>query len=83
MATRARGHFLALRAEASQFCSAEDTTAVMAFDGVIFLNGPLKIHQLKDCDGMEMLGPTSFHMLGVTSTNVSDLANKIFIAGLI
>ena len=69
-------------AEASQFRSAEDATAAMAFDGIMFLNGPLKIRRPKDYGGMEMPGPAGFHVPGVVSTNVPDSANKIFVGGL-
>ncbi|KAI9509119.1 hypothetical protein F5148DRAFT_1189848 [Russula earlei] len=65
-----------------EFRSAEDATAAMAFDGIMFLNGPLKIRRPKDYGGMEMSGPTSFHVPGVVSTNVPDSANKIFVGGL-
>jgi splicing factor U2AF 65 kDa subunit len=54
----------------------------MAFDGIMFLNGPLKIRRPKDYGGMEMPGPTGFHVPGVVSTNVPDSANKIFVGGL-
>ena len=65
-----------------QFRSAEDATAAMAFDGIMFLNGPLKIRRPKDYGGMEMSGPVGFHVPGVVSTNVPDSANKIFVGGL-
>jgi splicing factor U2AF subunit len=70
------------RSEASKFRSAEDATAAMAFDGIMFLNGPLKIRRPKDYGGMEMSGPASFHVPGVVSTNVPDSANKVFVGGL-
>jgi splicing factor U2AF subunit len=54
----------------------------MAFDGIMFLNGPLKIRRPKDYGGMEMSGPVSFHVPGVVSTNVPDSANKVFVGGL-
>ncbi|KAN0109653.1 hypothetical protein V8E52_009090 [Russula decolorans] len=65
-----------------EFRSAEDATAAMAFDGIMFLNGPLKIRRPKDYGGMEMSGPASFHVPGVVSTNVPDSANKVFVGGL-
>ena len=65
-----------------QFRSAEDATAAMAFDGIMFLNGPLKIRRPKDYGGMEMTGPIGFHVPGVVSTNVPDSANKVFVGGL-
>jgi splicing factor U2AF subunit len=71
-----------LGVEVLQFRSAEDATAAMAFDGIMFLNGPLKIRRPKDYGGMEMSGPASFHVPGVVSTNVPDSANKVFVGGL-
>ncbi|KAH9034616.1 hypothetical protein EDB85DRAFT_1889742 [Lactarius pseudohatsudake] len=65
-----------------EFRSAEDATAAMAFDGIMFLNGPLKIRRPKDYGGMEMTGPVGFHVPGVVSTNVPDSANKVFVGGL-
>lgn len=53
----------------------------MAFDGIIFLNGPLKIRRPKDYGGPESVGP-SMHVPGVVSTNVPDSINKIFVGGL-
>jgi len=64
-----------------EFRSAEDATAAMAFDGIIFVNGPLKIRRPKDYGGIDMSGP-NFHVPGVVSTNVPDSANKIFVGGL-
>ncbi|EIW58653.1 uncharacterized protein TRAVEDRAFT_37512 [Trametes versicolor FP-101664 SS1] len=63
-----------------EFRSAEDATAAMAFDGIIFLNGPLKIRRPKDYGGPDMLA--NMHVPGVVSTNVPDSANKIFVGGL-
>jgi len=55
----------------------------MAFDGIIFLNGPLKIRRPKDYGGIDMsITAPSFHVPGVVSTNVPDSANKIFVGGL-
>jgi len=65
-----------------EFRSAEDATAAMAFDGIMFLNGPLKIRRPKDYGGMELSGPIGFHVPGVVSTNVPDSANKVFVGGL-
>jgi hypothetical protein len=65
----------------SQFRSAEDATAAMAFDGIIFINGPLKIRRPKDYGGIDMSAP-SVHVPGVVSTNVPDSINKIFVGGL-
>ena len=51
----------------------------MAFDGIIFLNGPLKIRRPKDYGGPEM---STSHVPGVVSTNVPDSINKVFVGGL-
>lgn len=64
-----------------EFRSAEDATAAMAFDGIIFINGPLKIRRPKDYGGVEITTP-SVHVPGVVSTNVPDSINKIFVGGL-
>lgn len=64
-----------------EFRSAEDATAAMAFDGIIFLNGPLKIRRPKDYGGIDMSAP-AYIVPGVVSTNVPDSANKIFVGGL-
>ena len=53
----------------------------MAFDGIIFLNGPLKIRRPKDYGGPDATGP-NMHVPGVVSTNVPDSINKIFVGGL-
>ena len=53
----------------------------MAFDGIIFINGPLKIRRPKDYGGMEMASP-GVHVPGVVSTNVPDSINKVFVGGL-
>lgn len=53
----------------------------MAFDGIIFVNGPLKIRRPKDYGGPDPMGP-SIHVPGVVSTNVPDSINKIFVGGL-
>ncbi len=65
----------------SQFRSAEDATAAMAFDGIIFINGPLKIRRPKDYGGETIASP-GVHVPGVVSTNVPDSINKIFVGGL-
>lgn len=54
----------------------------MAFDGIIFVNGPLKIRRPKDYGGIDMSGAPSVHVPGVVSTNVPDSINKIFVGGL-
>lgn len=64
-----------------EFRSAEDATAAMAFDGIIFLNGPLKIRRPKDYGGEPVQAP-AVHVPGVISTNVPDSINKVFIGGL-
>ena len=64
-----------------QFRSAEDATAAMAFDGIIFINGPLKIRRPKDYGGPEFIGPST-HVPGIVSTNVPDSINKIFVGAL-
>lgn len=53
----------------------------MAFDGIIFINGPLKIRRPKDYGGPEIIAPST-HVPGVVSTNVPDSINKIFVGGL-
>ncbi|PPQ63301.1 hypothetical protein CVT24_006746 [Panaeolus cyanescens] len=63
-----------------EFRSAEDATAAMAFDGIIFINGPLKIRRPKDYGG-EISSP-GVHVPGVVSTNVPDSINKVFVGGL-
>ncbi len=60
--------------------SAEDATAAMAFDGIIFINGPLKIRRPKDYGGIEIASP-GVHVPGVVSTNVLDSFNKVFVGG--
>lgn len=64
-----------------EFRSAEDATAAMAFDGIIFINGPLKIRRPKDYGGIESVGPST-HVPGIVSTNVPDSINKIFVGAL-
>jgi splicing factor U2AF subunit len=54
----------------------------MAFDGIIFINGPLKIRRPKDYGGMDMSGSPGVHVPGVVSTNVPDTINKVFVGGL-
>ncbi|KAF9266914.1 hypothetical protein L218DRAFT_896143 [Marasmius fiardii PR-910] len=64
-----------------EFRSAEDATSAMAFDGIIFINGPLKIRRPKDYGGDAIAQP-NVHVPGVVSTNVPDSVNKIFVGGL-
>jgi hypothetical protein len=54
----------------------------MAFDGIIFINGPLKIRRPKDYGGVDLSAPPGVHVPGVVSTNVPDSENKIFVGGL-
>jgi splicing factor U2AF subunit len=54
----------------------------MAFDGIIFQNGPLKIRRPKDYSGSDLSAPSGMHVPGVVSTNVPDSINKIFVGGL-
>ena len=54
----------------------------MAFDGVIFVNGPLKIRRPKDYGGEAMMGSPGIHVPGAVSTNVPDSINKVFVGGL-
>ena len=51
----------------------------MGLDGVMFINGPLKIRRPKDYLGGEFTG---MQVPGVVSTNVPDSINKIFVGGL-
>lgn len=53
----------------------------MAFDGIIFQSGPLKIRRPKDYAGSDM-APSGVHVPGVVSTIVPDSVNKIFVGGL-
>jgi splicing factor U2AF 65 kDa subunit len=53
----------------------------MAFDGIIFLNGPLKIRRPKDYGG-EPIAQPAVQVPGVVSTNVPDSINKVFVGGL-
>ncbi|KAJ3790431.1 hypothetical protein GGU11DRAFT_830824 [Lentinula aff. detonsa] len=66
-----------------EFRSAEDATSAMAFDGIIFINGPLKIRRPKDYGGAEIPAAAPVvHVPGVVSTNVPDSINKVFVGGL-
>lgn len=65
-----------------EFRSAEDATAAMGFDGIIFINGPLKIRRPKDYGGVEITATQGVHVPGAVSTNVPDSVNKIFVGGL-
>ena len=53
----------------------------MALDGIIFINGPLKIRRPKDYGGPEMI-QASVHIPGVVSTDVPDSINTVFVGGL-
>ncbi|KAG6890092.1 hypothetical protein C0995_012041 [Termitomyces sp. Mi166 len=65
-----------------EFRSAEDATAAMAFDGIIFINGPLKIRRPKDYGGEMAPASPGVHVPGIVSTNVPDSINKVFVGGL-
>ncbi|KZV92384.1 hypothetical protein EXIGLDRAFT_614425 [Exidia glandulosa HHB12029] len=65
-----------------EFRSADDATAAMAFDGIIFMSGPLRIRRPKDYMGNEYSAPSALHVPGVVSTNVPDSIHKIFVGGL-
>ncbi|KAG5731470.1 Splicing factor U2AF 50 kDa subunit [Termitomyces sp. T112] len=65
-----------------EFRSAEDATAAMAFDGIIFINGPLKIRRPKDYGGEMTTVSPGVHVPGIVSTNVPDSINKVFVGGL-
>ncbi|KAF8518975.1 hypothetical protein BU17DRAFT_76009 [Hysterangium stoloniferum] len=65
-----------------EFRSAEDATAAIAFDGIMFLSVPLKIRRPKDYAGSDLSAPSGMHVPGVVSTNVPDSINKIFVGGL-
>ena len=54
----------------------------MAFDGIIFINGPLKIRRPKDYGGIDLSGGSGVHVPGIVSTNVPDSINKVFVGGL-
>ena len=54
----------------------------MAFDGIHFISGPLKIRRPKDYGGIDLSAPAGVHVPGVVSTNVPDSINKIFVGGL-
>jgi len=51
----------------------------MAFDGIVFINGPLEIRRPRDYGG-EIAAP-SVHVTGVVSTNVPDSINKVYVGG--
>lgn len=53
----------------------------MAFDGIMFVNGPLKIRRPKDYGG-DMGASMGAYVPGIVSTNVPDSINKIFVGGL-
>jgi len=53
----------------------------MAFDGIIFLSGPLKIRRPKDYGGDTIASP-GVHVPGAVSTNVPDSIHKVFVGGL-
>jgi splicing factor U2AF 65 kDa subunit len=65
-----------------QFRSIDETTAAMAFDGIVFQNQSLKIRRPRDYQVMSGGNEPSGHVPGVVSTVVSDSPFKIFIGGL-
>ncbi|CAO3688166.1 unnamed protein product [Rhizopus stolonifer] len=64
-----------------EFQTAEQATACMAFDGVMFQGQQLKIRRPKDYQP-PVEGDISMQLPGLVSTNVPDTPNKIFIGGL-
>ncbi|KAG0176452.1 hypothetical protein DFQ28_002675 [Apophysomyces sp. BC1034] len=67
-----------------EFHTPEQATTVMAFDGIMYRDQPLKIRRPKDyqppMDYME--GMQAAAITGLVSTNVPDTPNKIFVGGL-
>ncbi|EIE90700.1 hypothetical protein RO3G_15411 [Rhizopus delemar RA 99-880] len=64
-----------------EFQTAEQATACMAFDGIMFQGQQLKIRRPKDYQPPAE-GDVSMQLPGLVSTNVPDTPNKIFIGGL-
>ncbi|SGY85161.1 BQ5605_C009g05742 [Microbotryum silenes-dioicae] len=63
--------------------NAEEATAALQFDGIIFQNCALKIRRPKDYQGaLDATAEPPPHVPGVVSTMVPDTPNKIFIGGL-
>jgi len=54
----------------------------MNLDGIIFLDGPLRIRRPHDYAGPESSMMSNGYIPGVVSTNVPDSINKIFVGGL-
>jgi splicing factor U2AF subunit len=65
-----------------EFRSIDETTASMAFDGIVFQGQSLKIRRPRDYQAMPGLGETQNGVPGVVSTVVGDSPFKIFIGGL-
>ncbi len=65
-----------------EFRSIDETTAAMAFDGIVFQGQSLKIRRPRDYQAMPGLGDGSQSVPGVVSTVVGDSPFKIFIGGL-
>lgn len=63
-----------------EFRSAQEATAALVLDGIVFQSQVLKVRRPKDYIGTEHSATT--HIPGVVSTNVPDTPNKIFIGGL-
>lgn len=64
-----------------EFRSIDETTAAMAFDGIVFQGQSLKIRRPRDYQAMPGMGDTAT-VPGVVSTVVGDSPFKIFIGGL-
>lgn len=64
-----------------EFRSIDETTAAMAFDGIVFQGQSLKIRRPRDYQAMPGLGDQAT-VPGVVSTVVGDSPFKIFIGGL-
>ena len=66
-----------------EFRSIDETTAAMAFDGIVFQGQSLKIRRPRDYQAMPGLGEGGQNGVpGVVSTVVGDSPFKIFIGGL-
>jgi len=65
-----------------EFRSIDETTAAMAFDGIVFQGQSLKIRRPRDYQAMPGLTDNPGGVPGVVSTVVGDSPFKIFIGGL-
>jgi len=62
-----------------QFRNAEEATAAMALDGVVWEGTPLRVRRPKDFVGIDPeLGP----LPGMVGTNVTDSPDKLFIGAI-